>query len=321
MKNRVSLCVLTMIVLTGSIVGCDRFQTSVISQPVDPVLFQSASPPSGSTIKADATITVTFDDTPENVSVNQGEFVKSGSNTVTLSGSYKIGELELKLTWADGGYQILNYTVESDTSIDNVGEENGPKGSDTMNGGVNTGNGSKEPDPVQFRSADPPSGSKIKAGATITVTFDGTPENVSVNQGNVEKSGSSAVTLSGPYEVGKLELKLTWADGGYQTLNYTVERARDGKIDIGDKVIAQNTVDEVNNIRGLRIRTGPGINFNVLGRVHDNATGIVIDGPRNANGYTWWKVSWNPGNLNCSENPCEGWSAEFVNGAFVLAEN
>ena len=100
---------------------------------------------------------------------------------------------------------------------------------------------------------------------------------------------------------------------------YTVERSRDGKLDIGDEVIVQNIVD--GNIRGLRIRTGPGLNSKILGRVHDNATGIVIDGSVNADNYTWWKVRWNPGNLDCEENPCVGWSAEFVNNAFILVEN
>ena len=172
-----------------------------------------------------------------------------------------------------------------------------------------------------FQSASPSSGSTIEADTIITVTFDGKPKDVSVSHGNVEVSGSNTVALSGPYAPDELKLKLTWADGGNQTLNYTVERPRNGKLDIGDEVIAQNTVDEENNIRGLRIRTGAGTTFKVLGHVHDNATGIVTDGPVRANGYTWWKVRWNPGNLDCEEDPCEGWSAEFVNGEFVLAEN
>lgn len=325
MKNSVNLFVsIAIVLLTGSIVGCGRWNNmNIETESPDLVLFRSAIPSSGSTIEADATITVTFDGTPENVSVSQGEAKIAGSNVVELSGPYTLGELKLTLTWADGQNRTLTYTVESDTVIEN-GNTDETDNFGPTNGDKDTENETKEPDPpdpVLFQSASPSSGSIIKANTTITVTFNDKPEDVSVSQGAVEISGSNAVELSGPYTLGELELKLTWADGGNQTLTYTVEGSRNGRLDIGDEVIAQNTVDEVNNIRGLRIRTGPGLNSKILGRVHDNATGIVIDGSVDADGYTWWKVRWNPGNLDCEEDPCEGWSAEFVNGDFVLAEN
>ena len=89
-----------------------------ISTPIPPdetpppvtVNFVSADPPDGSTIKPDATITVTFDDFPSNVDVTQGA-VGIADRTATISGPFPIGPLSLNITWADG-VQRLTYTVE-----------------------------------------------------------------------------------------------------------------------------------------------------------------------------------------------------------------
>ena len=55
----------------------------------------------------------------------------------------------------------------------------------------------------------------------------------------------------------------------------------------------------------LRVREGPGLNYDIIELIGSGLTGIITDGPRQANGYTWWKVEWDSVNL-------EGWSAEFV---------
>ena len=79
------------------------------------VALVSAEPAAGSTIDANGIITFTFDDIPENVSVNVGVVKKSGK-TVTISGPFNPGTLTLKITWADG-LQTLTYTVATSTPV------------------------------------------------------------------------------------------------------------------------------------------------------------------------------------------------------------
>ncbi len=79
-------------------------------------------------------------------------------------------------------------------------------------------------DPVQFVSADPPSGSTLLSNAPITVSFDGIPEDLIVPQGVVSRSARTrkTVIISGPFTVGELTLTMKWKDGAH-TLVYTVE--------------------------------------------------------------------------------------------------
>ena len=71
--------------------------------------FVSAAPLSGSTIAVNGSITLTFDNAPAGVTVNAGTAVSSGK-TVTVSGPFTPGPLNLTVTWADG-IQALTYTV------------------------------------------------------------------------------------------------------------------------------------------------------------------------------------------------------------------
>ena len=61
----------------------------------------------------------------------------------------------------------------------------------------------------------------------------------------------------------------------------------------------------------LRVREGAGTNHDIIEVIGNSLTGIITDGPRQANGYTWWKVEWDSVNL-------EGWSAEVVDGVQLL---
>ena len=77
--------------------------------------------------------------------------------------------------------------------------------------------------PVNLVSTDPASGSTIFVDKTITVKFDRTPEGVSASFGTVnENVGVNAISISGPFQPGKLTLVLTWTDGT-QTLTYNVK--------------------------------------------------------------------------------------------------
>ena len=82
---------------------------------------------------------------------------------------------------------------------------------------------------------------------------------------------------------------------------------RTGKLREGVSVI----VDGLAQGNTLRVRSGPGTNNNILELVGNGITGIITDGPRSANGFTWWKIDWDPVNL-------EGWSAQDVGGVQLL---
>ena len=74
--------------------------------------------------------------------------------------------------------------------------------------------------PAAFVSAALPSGSEIAVNASITLTFDNAPADVTVSAGTAVPSGKT-VTVSGPFTPGPLNLTVTWADRT-QTLIYTV---------------------------------------------------------------------------------------------------
>ncbi len=84
--------------------------------------------------------------------------------------------------------------------------------------------------------------------------------------------------------------------------NPRAEGLREGVSVIVDGLAQGNT---------LRVRSGPGTNNAIIDLVGNGATGIIEDGPRSANGFTWWKIDWDRANI-------EGWSAEAVGGDQLL---
>ena len=155
-----------------------------------PVAFVSVAPAIDTEITVNDTITLTFDNPPEKVSVNEGVATIS-DNTVTITGPFTPGTLELTITWTDGS-QTLNYTVRQ---------------------------------PAEFMSAEPETGAEIIPNDTITLTFDHPPEDVAVSDGAATITDNT-VTIAGPFTPGTLELMITWADGS-ETLNYTVRQPAD----------------------------------------------------------------------------------------------
>jgi len=72
-----------------------------------------------------------------------------------------------------------------------------------------------------------------------------------------------------------------------------------GKFKVGDKV---------RTVVNLKVRTAPGVNnpevthVNYRGSMAPGIEGQIVDGPKTADGYTWWKVKFITG--------VEGWCAE-----------
>lgn len=108
-----TLTLLITVLLTVYIGGCDPDDEEIAEVPV--ASFVSAEPLPGD-IGPNSTITVTFDNVPEDVEVSIGT-AKTGKisiadKTVTINGPFAPGALSVTINWADGT-QTLNYTVTS----------------------------------------------------------------------------------------------------------------------------------------------------------------------------------------------------------------
>ena len=152
-----------------------------------PVSFVSVNPAIDSQLEVNGTITLTFDNTPEDVTVNTGT-AATIDKTVTITGPFDPGALALTVTWT-GGTETLTYTIRT---------------------------------PVAFVSVDPSIDSQLEADDTITLTFDNMPEDVSVNTGTATTTDTT-VAITGPFDPGALALTVTWKDGT-ETLAYTVRQ-------------------------------------------------------------------------------------------------
>lgn len=150
-----------------------------------PVAFVSANPAANSRLEADDTITLTFDNPPEDVTVSKGTATIT-DKTVEITGPFDPGALALTVTWADGT-ETLDYTIRK---------------------------------PAAFVRANPAVNSELAVDDTITLTFDNPPEDVTVNKGTA-RTTRNRVRITGPFDPGPLTLTVTWTDGT-ETLNYDV---------------------------------------------------------------------------------------------------
>ena len=176
--------------------------------------FVTASPASGN-ISESGSINLTFDNDPGQVTSNAGTVSGSG-NTRTISGPFTVGSLTLTITWTNGnGSHTLTYNVEADAP--------------------------QIPD-ATFVTASPASGNISESGSII-LTFDNDPGQVTVNVGTVSGSGNTR-TISGPFTVGQLTLKITWTNGnGSHTLNYTVEADDTTAPEVSTSSVSDGTMD------------------------------------------------------------------------------
>jgi len=93
-----------------------------------------------------------------------------------------------------------------------------------------------------FVNASPASGD-ISKNDSITINFDNDPGNVTTSAGTVSGSGSSR-TISGPFAVGSLTLRITWTNGdGSHTLNYNAMAEDTTSPDVTTSSLSDGTVD------------------------------------------------------------------------------
>ena len=183
-----------------------RDGTQTLNYAIRPLAaFVSANPATNSQIVIDDTITLTFDNPPEDVTVSAGDATIT-DKTVEIMGPFDPGALTLTITWADGS-QTLAYTIRT---------------------------------PAAFVSANPAAHSQIAVDDTIILTFDNPPEDVTISTGTVRIT-DKRVRITGPFDPGPLALTVTWADGS-QTLNYAVRvpdteapKITSGSVNNGDK--------------------------------------------------------------------------------------
>ena len=118
-------------------------------------------------------------------------------------------------------------------------------------------------------------------------------------------SGAVTVTVAENTRTRSRTGRLTIAGETFTVRQDGVRTIVSQELSRGDAVIVQNTLH-----LGLNIRSGASTNHPKIGGVFDGATGTVVDGPRRANGYKWWKVDW--------DNAPMGWSVEAIDEDLLI---
>ena len=81
---------------------------------------------------------------------------------------------------------------------------------------------------------NPADGGSVASNGSIKVTFDKNPGEVKASAGTVSGAGTSR-TIAGPFDVGSLELTVTWTNGdGSQKLHYTITEADETAPEVKD---------------------------------------------------------------------------------------
>ncbi len=94
--------------------------TETLSYAIRPlVAFVDIDPTVNSLLTVDGHIIVTFDNPAQDVTVNTGTAVTDG-NTVTITGPFTPGELELTITWSDGSLTFTYTVAEPDTEAPSI---------------------------------------------------------------------------------------------------------------------------------------------------------------------------------------------------------
>lgn len=125
--------------------------------------------------------------------------------------------------------------------------------------------------PVAFVSVNPAIASSLAVNDTITLTFDNSPDDVTVSTGVATTAGKT-VTITGPFIPGPFNLTITWA-GGSQTLTYTVTppdteapKITGGTVSDGDKDVDPETI---NNSARIEVEFSEEVSGNIALQTED----------------------------------------------------
>jgi hypothetical protein len=86
----------------------------------------------------------------------------------------------------------------------------------------------------------------------------------------------------------------------FESMIYYVSASPD--LEVGDSVKVK--------VPGLRVRIGPGLDKAIIGIAGRGTKGIITGGPKEADGYKWWKIEYQSGIV--------GWSAERLGDRVYL---
>lgn len=106
---------------------------------------------------------------------------------------------------------------------------------------------------------------------------------------------------------GTYTLILTHAFGGSDgdiTLNLTLDGEQSRIFSIFSLLVGSPARVYTTEGDRLNVRSGPGLNFEIVGRLDRETTVTLLEGPRKADGLAWWRVS--------AADGTEGWSVERV---------
>lgn len=139
---------------------------------------------------------------------------------------------------------------------------------------------------------------------TTALVYVRTVEGIAGNPGRVVYFGESGFfpRLVGIQDNVGLALPLP---GEWATLMDGAPLTAGGSISIGGTATIFTTEGDRVNVRSL-----PSLGGSIVDRLEASTRVSIIDGPRNADGFTWWRVR-TPRNI-------EGWVAEFADGIQIL---
>lgn len=115
------------------------------------------------------------------------------------------------------------------------------------------------------------------------------------------------ILLEGPHKAdGYAWWRIQTADG---TVGWSVERVETEQtlqpaLELGEHAIVNTAGDTLN------LRSGPGVDFDVVAQLAQGAVVTVLEGPQLGGDFTWWKI--------LSEDGVEGWSVERADGERTL---
>ena len=146
---------------------------------------------------------------------------------------------------------------------------------------------------LEASSAGPSAGSRFEPGDTVTVDTDsvnlreraGTDKPVIRALGN----GITSTVTDGPVAASNLywvridtDFGTGWVAEAFLALADAEESGSSQSFDIGDTVYIDTD--------GINIRTSPGTTSSVVTVLYTNETATVVDGPRMADGYVWYRL-------------------------------
>ena len=279
----------------------------------DNTVYIAATSPVGPALTSEGTLaTLTFEViAAKNSTIKLMDVILSDSAGMPLAVTVRNGRViatELPTNWdvnEDGKVNILDLTLVASNL--NADAPKNPRVDVNRDGNVNildlvlvaqnldAGGNEDEPEVrvqlvaptfASLVAATPPSGSSIAANASITVTFNSDPGDVTASEGSVAGAGKTR-TIAGPFTPGALSLNISWTNGGgSHTLTYNVTAPdteaptvtggtiKDGAEDVDPEKINADGVIEVTfseEVSGnIALQTEGGDDVGWIGRVEGN---------------------------------------------------